>query len=211
MNAAATQDLRSTALTPTLSTLLRGGPRRARAPSACSSCSRRGARAARRGSTATGTARWTRAPRPRSWTRSTRACSTRCWAARSARSSPTSRRSRARKNGPRRGFTGGGINYIDKDLRQLLGTQFKHPFKTRFCGGGDLGACRTAVWNALDAAGQELETAQGNASPDAWRSDAAAERIKFAPGLLTTTIRYTNRPSGIQQVISFKGHRSRRR
>jgi hypothetical protein len=37
--------------------------------------------------------------------------------------------------------------------------------------------------------------------------DANAERIKFAPGLLQTTIRYTNRPSGIQQVISFNGHR----
>ena len=54
-------------------------------------------------------------------------------------------------------------------------------------------------------------TAQASASPDAWKSDAAAERIKFAPGLLTTTIRSTNRPSGIQQVISFKGHRSQRR
>ena len=63
--------------------------RRARAPSACSSCSRRGAAAARAGSTATRTARWTRAARPRSWTRSTRTCTTRCWAARSARSSPT--------------------------------------------------------------------------------------------------------------------------
>jgi len=29
----------------------------------------------------------------------------------------------------------------------------------------------------------------------------------FRPGLLGTTIRYTNRPSGIQQVISFNGHR----
>jgi hypothetical protein len=109
------------------------------------------------------------------------------------------------------GFTGGGINYIDKDLRQLLGTKFKRPFRTRFCGGGDLAACRTAVWNALDVTGQELATAHANGSPDAWRSDANAERIKFAPGLLSTTIRYTNRPSGIQQVISFKGHRSRRR
>ena len=40
---------------------------------------------------------------------------------------------------------------------------------------------------------------------------AAAERIAFAPGLLTTKIAYTNRPSGIQQVISFEGHRSKRR
>ena len=29
------------------------------------------------------------------------------------------------------------------------------------------------------------------------------------PGLLPTTIRYTNRPSGIQQVIEFTGHRKR--
>jgi hypothetical protein len=27
------------------------------------------------------------------------------------------------------------------------------------------------------------------------------------PGLLKTTMAYTNRPSGIQQVISFNGHR----
>ena len=40
-----------------------------------------------------------------------------------------------------------------------------------------------------------------------WRSDAVRERIGFAPGLLPTTMRYTNRPSGIQQVISFDGHR----
>ena len=38
-------------------------------------------------------------------------------------------------------------------------------------------------------------------------SDANKERITFAPGLLPTTIRFTNRPSGIQQVISFSGHR----
>ena len=45
--------------------------------------------------------------------------------------------------------------------------------------------------------------------PDALRADATKERIAFRPGLLPTTIRYTNRPSGIQQVISFNGHRPR--
>ena len=110
-------------------------------------------------------------------------------------------------NGPRTGFTGGGINYIHKDLQTLLGTRFARPFKTRFCGGGDRAACRAAVWNALDAAGRDIAAKQGIEDPDLWRSDANAERIHFAPGLLTTTIRYTNRPSGIQQVISFSGHR----
>jgi acyl-homoserine lactone acylase PvdQ len=109
------------------------------------------------------------------------------------------------------GFTGGGINYVDKDLRTLLGTRFARPFSTRFCGAGDLGVCRRDVWEALDAAGAELATRQGSADPNAWRSDAGAERIRFAPGLLTTTIRFTNRPSGIQQVISFGGHRRQRR
>ena len=53
---------------------------------------------------------------------------------RSARSSTSSRRSRATTTPRGSGFTGGGINYVDKDLRTLLGTKFKHPFSTRFCG-----------------------------------------------------------------------------
>ena len=44
-------------------------------------------------------------------------------------------------------------------------------------------------------------------NPDAWRSDAERERIVFRPGLLSTTMRYTNRASGIHQVIEFDGHR----
>jgi acyl-homoserine lactone acylase PvdQ len=109
------------------------------------------------------------------------------------------------------GFTGGRINQVDKDLRQLTGTQFKTPFKTKFCGAGDLAACRASLWAAIDAAGTELATAQGSEDPAAWTSDANAERITFAPGILPTTIRFTNRPSGIQQVLSFSGHRATRR
>jgi acyl-homoserine lactone acylase PvdQ len=114
-------------------------------------------------------------------------------------------------NSSRGNFYGGRINYVDKDLRQLLGAQFKSPFRTRFCGRGDLSACRDSVWAAVHAAGDELAAAQGTNDPAAWTSDANAERIEFAPGLLPTTIRYTNRPSGIQQVISFNGHRAQRR
>jgi acyl-homoserine lactone acylase PvdQ len=116
-----------------------------------------------------------------------------------------------RTNSPGSGFTGGRIQYVDKDLRELLGAKFKTPFTTRFCGGGDLAACRSSLWAAVDSAGSELAAAQGSEDPAAWTSDANAERIKFAPGLLPTTIRYTNRPSGIQQVISFSGHRKTRR
>jgi acyl-homoserine lactone acylase PvdQ len=109
------------------------------------------------------------------------------------------------------GFTGGRINYVDKDLRQLTGTQFKTPFKTRFCGNGDLAACRASLWAAVEQAGTELAAAQGSENAADWKFDANSERISFAPGILPTTIRYTNRPSGIQQVLSFRGHRAIRK
>jgi acyl-homoserine lactone acylase PvdQ len=110
---------------------------------------------------------------------------------------------------PPSGMFGGWQHYVDKDLRTLLGQQVRAPYRTRFCGAGDLARCRADLWAAMEAAGNELATAQG-ADVTAWRSDAKRERIKFVPGLLPTEIRYTNRPSGIQQVISFDGHRPRR-
>jgi acyl-homoserine lactone acylase PvdQ len=109
------------------------------------------------------------------------------------------------------GFTGGRIGYLDKDLRQLTGTRFRSPFSTRFCGLGDLASCRTAIWKAFEDTGAALATAQGTEDASRWTADANAERIRFLPGLLPTTIRYTNRPSGIQQVLTFTGHRKVRR
>ena len=87
----------------------------------------------------------------------------------------------------------------------MLGDPVKGAFATKFCGAGDLKACSASLWAALDAAGTELAGTQG-ADPSAWRADATAERIDFVPGLLPFTMAYTNRPSGIQQVISFDRH-----
>jgi len=81
-------------------------------------------------------------------------------------------------------------------------------FHTKFCGRGDLTACRSDLWAALDAAGAALETTQG-ADPTAWRADATHERIRFAPGLLADSMRWTNR-STFQQVVSFTAHRAPR-
>jgi acyl-homoserine lactone acylase PvdQ len=110
-----------------------------------------------------------------------------------------------RTNSPATGFTGGAINHVDKALRTATGTRFRRPLRVRWCGQGDLAACRQAVWAALDGAGAALEAAQGTADPQAWR--AQATRTSFAPGVAPFTIRYTNRPSGIQQVVSFAGRR----
>jgi acyl-homoserine lactone acylase PvdQ len=105
------------------------------------------------------------------------------------------------------GFGGGWYGYVDKDLRSVLGRPVVGPYRTRFCGGGELGACRGQLWAALDEAAAELEAAQG-ADPTRWRADATAERIRFAGGLLPRTMRFANRPT-FQQVLSFDEHRAR--
>jgi hypothetical protein len=52
-------------------------------------------------------------------------------------------------------------------------------------------------------AGDQLAGQSGTSDPAGWRASATAEEIQFSP-LQLITMRYTNRPSGIQQVISFK-------
>jgi acyl-homoserine lactone acylase PvdQ len=107
---------------------------------------------------------------------------------------------------PPSGQYNGWYQYFDRDIRSLLGMKVKQPFENAYCGNGKLKACQKSIWAAINTAGGALATAQGTADPAQWHSDAIRERISFVPGLLPTTMRYTNRPSGIQQVISFSGH-----
>ena len=102
-------------------------------------------------------------------------------------------------------YLDGWYGYVDKDLRSLLGRPVQAPFRTKFCGGGDLAACRAALWAAFEQAGADLAAVQGP-DPAGWRADATKERIRFAPGILTDTMRWANRPT-FQQVMSFTGHR----
>jgi hypothetical protein len=110
---------------------------------------------------------------------------------------------------PPSGQAAGWHSYVVKDLRAQTGAGPAAPFRVRYCGAGDLATCRTALWAAIEAAGNALAATQGP-DPSAWRADANAERIRFVPGLLPITLRYANRPSGIQQLISFRGHRPQR-
>ncbi len=102
-------------------------------------------------------------------------------------------------------YIDGWYGYLDKDLRSLLGKPVAGAFSTRYCGGGDLAACRASLWSALEAADKQLSAAQGT-DPTAWRSNANTERINFTTGILPDTMRWTNRPT-FQQVVSFAGHR----
>ncbi len=101
-------------------------------------------------------------------------------------------------------YIDGWYGYVDRDLRGQSATRTT-PFANRYCGAGDEVGCSKGLWAALDAAGAELAAVQG-ADPIAWRADATKERIHFAPGILTTTMRWANRPT-YQQILSFDGHR----
>jgi hypothetical protein len=107
---------------------------------------------------------------------------------------------------PPGGQFSGWYQYFARDIPGLLKMPTEDPFRNSYCGGGNKQACQQAVWAAIEEAGQSLTASQGTGDPAAWRANAGPERISFAPGLLPYTMRYTNRPSGIQQVISFKSH-----
>ena len=209
MNAAATQDLRSTGLTPTLAKLLKSSPPSPRAGRMLELLVAWNAAGSSR-LDADEDGAMDAGPAPAIWDELYPRLLDAVMGRALGSQLDDLKDLEGETNGTRGGFTGGGINDVDKDLRRLTGTKFKKPFKTRFCGGGRVSACRTAVWKAIDKAGAAIAKRQGTDVPDQWKSDANAERISFAPGLLTTKIRYTNRPSGIQQVISFSGHRSKR-
>jgi hypothetical protein len=107
---------------------------------------------------------------------------------------------------PPGGQYSGWYQYFDRDIKKLLKIKQPDPFKNNYCGGGNKAQCQQAVWGAIAAAGAQLTTDQGTSDPTQWRSDATAERIHFAPINALPTMRYANRPSGIQQVISFDKH-----
>ncbi len=100
----------------------------------------------------------------------------------------------------------GWYQYFDRDIDKLLKIKQPQPFANSYCGRGNLRRCRQSVWSAIAAAGKQLTKSQGTANPAAWRASATALDIKFVP-LNVFTMSYTNRPSGIQQVISFDRHR----
>ena len=111
-----------------------------------------------------------------------------------------------RFDAPPSGQFSGWYQYFARDIPGLLKMPIKSPFRNSYCGGGSKKACQQSIWAAIQSAGESLTASQGTADPAAWRASAVPERITFQPGLLPYTMRYTNRPSGIQQVISFNSH-----
>jgi len=104
----------------------------------------------------------------------------------------------------------GWYGYVYKDLRSELGLPVERPYSRRYCGNGNVAACRSSLWAAIQGAAEQLQAAQGP-EPDAWR--AARVRIEFPPTYLPLpptftepfTMAWTNR-STFQQVIEFTEH-----
>jgi len=102
-----------------------------------------------------------------------------------------------------RNLNGDGVSLVDKDLRTLLGRRVKGRFHLRYCGAGDLDDCRESLWEAVHGVATRLAGEQGG-DPTLWRSTAA--RTRFAPGLISNTMRATNRPT-FQQVLELERRR----
>jgi acyl-homoserine lactone acylase PvdQ len=99
----------------------------------------------------------------------------------------------------------GWYQYMDRDFKSLLHIHQPQPLANPYCGKGDLARCQRALWAAIATAGRRLTTSQHTADPSDWHASATAIEIHFSP-LNVFTMQYTNRPSGIQQVISFDRH-----
>jgi hypothetical protein len=92
-----------------------------------------------------------------------------------------------------------GESYVDKDLRTLLRGVVRGRFNLRYCGNGSLDACRDSLWAVVDQVASNLAAARGP-DPTTWLTTAS--RTGFAPGLISDTIRTTNR-STFQQVLEL--------
>ena len=102
---------------------------------------------------------------------------------------------------PPGGQYSGWHQYMWKDLRSQLGEKVAGPYHLRYCGKGKVATCAKEVWAAIDAAAKKLSASQG-ADPAAWREAEAPSDIEFSP-LPLITMQYSNKPTGIHQVMQF--------
>jgi hypothetical protein len=101
-------------------------------------------------------------------------------------------------------YDSGWYGYVNKDLRSVLGQPVTAPYSRGYCGGGELAACATSLWAAIQRGAENKQTAEKGKELSKWR--AARVRIDFPPGLIPNfTMDWTNR-STFQQVIEFTGH-----
>ncbi|PZF91919.1 penicillin acylase family protein, partial [Micromonospora deserti] len=106
-------------------------------------------------------------------------------------------------------FQYGWWGYVDADLRGVLGESVPGGPTRRYCGGGELAACRQILVDTLRTAASQpaSEVYPGDAScaaGDQWCADAIVQSP--LGGLKQPVIAWQNRPT-YQQVVSFPARR----
>ncbi|MEO7435758.1 MAG: penicillin acylase family protein, partial [Candidatus Binatia bacterium] len=102
-------------------------------------------------------------------------------------------------------FNGGVYSQVNKDLRQVLGQPVQSPWSRTYCGNGNLAACRTALWGALEQAAADLEAAFGSANVADWKRAIVDDDVRHSAVGITTVpaIHWINRPT-FQQVVQLE-------
>ncbi|MET8634184.1 penicillin acylase family protein [Streptomyces sp. NPDC004680] len=106
-------------------------------------------------------------------------------------------------------FQYGWWSYVDKDIRAVLGEPVQGPLTQKYCGGGDLGACRDVLTGTLkQAAGTTASQVYPGddqcSAGDQWCADSIVQRA--LGGIKHGSISWQNRPT-YQQVVEFTSHR----
>jgi acyl-homoserine lactone acylase PvdQ len=129
----------------------------------------------------------------------------------SGQTGPSSGAANANESVSHRGsaFQHGWWSYVDKDLRAVLGQQVPGALAQRYCGGGDVSACRTVLLASLTEAGAEPASAVYPADDSCpaggqWCADSIIQRPMG--GVTDPAIGWQNRPT-YQQVVQFASHR----
>ncbi len=109
---------------------------------------------------------------------------------------------------PPGGQFSGWYQYFDRDIPKLLHIKQPQPFANEYCGAGNLRRCQQ-VRVGGDRRGRPRRWPASSTAPTPARGTPAPRRSgsRTSRGCCQYTMAYTNRPSGIQQVISFNRHR----
>jgi acyl-homoserine lactone acylase PvdQ len=101
-------------------------------------------------------------------------------------------------------FQDGTYSHINKDLRQVLGDNVRGRMSRTYCGGGNLNACRSALWSSLALAAADLTTEFGSANVADWQRTPDYEDIRHTAVGVTgvPAIHWVNRPT-FQQVVQI--------
>ncbi|WP_338694834.1 penicillin acylase family protein [Streptomyces sp. Q6] len=106
-------------------------------------------------------------------------------------------------------FQYGWWGYVDKDLRAVLGQPVRGELGARYCGAGDLSACRDTLLASLTEAVAKpaTEVYPGDdtcKAGDQWCADTIVHRA--LGGITHRSMQWQNRPT-YQQVVEFPSHR----